>query len=263
MKQHCYICGKEVLLSYPSHPKLHALCISDQLKLKQKSLDQISRTCTICNEFINIVYPGTRTHGACLYSWKKEHPGEEYYEDSIQTVATRDEIIQEFMLNPIFKDPPFVEETVNNDDVNDGHFGSNDGSTSSNSGNIPRDNYFDINDVHSILTHITNTENYYRVLGVPTDCDEDLLKHNYRKIALKIHPDKCSDERAEEGFKAISVAYACLSDVELRREYDLFGKAAVENDSFRRGAQVSADMKIWVLMQLYKSLTDTLFPAFR
>lgn len=31
---------------------------------------------------------------------------------------------------------------------------------------------------------------YYEVLEVDRDADDDILKKNYRKLALKFHPDK-------------------------------------------------------------------------
>jgi curved DNA-binding protein len=65
---------------------------------------------------------------------------------------------------------------------------------------------------------------YYAVLGVPRDATPDVIKKAYRKAALKWHPDKNpGDTAAEEKFKQISEAYAVLSDVEKRKQYDTFG----------------------------------------
>ena len=43
------------------------------------------------------------------------------------------------------------------------------------------------------------------------------------QLALKYHPDKNKSENATEIFKKISTAYACLSDEQKRRNYDLHG----------------------------------------
>ncbi len=65
---------------------------------------------------------------------------------------------------------------------------------------------------------------YYEVLGVRRDADERELKSNYRKIALKYHPDRNpGDKEAEESFKEAAEAYKVLSDPEKRRIYDQFG----------------------------------------
>lgn len=55
-------------------------------------------------------------------------------------------------------------------------------------------------------------KDYYKILGIPRDADEDQIKKAYRKMALKYHPDKNSDPSAEEKFKEIAEAYEVLSD---------------------------------------------------
>lgn len=69
---------------------------------------------------------------------------------------------------------------------------------------------------------------YYEVLGVSRDVDEDALKRAYRAIAMRDHPDRNPDDpSAEERFKEASEAYAILSDAEKRQAYDRFGHAGV------------------------------------
>ena len=70
---------------------------------------------------------------------------------------------------------------------------------------------------------------YYEVLGVPKDADEDALKKAYRKLAKKYHPDaNPGDKEAEAKFKEASEAYSVLSDPQKRQQYDQFGHAAFD-----------------------------------
>lgn len=67
-------------------------------------------------------------------------------------------------------------------------------------------------------------KDYYKMLGLNRDASEDEIKRTYRKLALKYHPDHHpNDPQSEEIFKEIGEAYAVLSDVEKRKEYDQFG----------------------------------------
>lgn len=63
--------------------------------------------------------------------------------------------------------------------------------------------------------------NYYETLGVTKDATQEEIKKEYRKLAIKYHPDKTNgDKSLEEVFKKISDAYAVLGDKEKRKEYD-------------------------------------------
>ena len=68
---------------------------------------------------------------------------------------------------------------------------------------------------------------YYEVLGVARSASADELKRAYKKLAVKLHPDRNPEDRsAEDAFKEASEAYAVLGDVERRRRYDRQGHAA-------------------------------------
>jgi molecular chaperone DnaJ len=70
---------------------------------------------------------------------------------------------------------------------------------------------------------------YYEVLGVPRDADEDAIKKAYRKIAFESHPDRNpGDKTAEQRFKDATEAYEVLRDAQKRAAYDRFGHAGVE-----------------------------------
>jgi molecular chaperone DnaJ len=69
---------------------------------------------------------------------------------------------------------------------------------------------------------------YYEVLGVDRNTSEADIKKAYRRLAMKLHPDRNpDDDSTTERFKEASEAYEVLSDPEKREAYDRFGHAGV------------------------------------
>lgn len=66
-------------------------------------------------------------------------------------------------------------------------------------------------------------KSHYEVLAVPRDADEAALKRSYRKLALRLHPDRNQAPGADEAFKRVSTAFVTLSDPQRRAHYDQFG----------------------------------------
>jgi molecular chaperone DnaJ len=78
---------------------------------------------------------------------------------------------------------------------------------------------------------------YYEVLGVNRDADEEAVKKAYRKLAMKWHPDRNPDNpKAEEHFKEAKEAYEVLTDAQKRAAYDRFGHAGVDPHAGAAGA---------------------------
>jgi molecular chaperone DnaJ len=75
---------------------------------------------------------------------------------------------------------------------------------------------------------MTAKRDYYEVLGVSKTTPINEIKSQYRKLALKFHPDRNKSKDAGEHFKEISEAYAVISDPEKRKIYDQHGHAGVD-----------------------------------
>jgi molecular chaperone DnaJ len=72
-------------------------------------------------------------------------------------------------------------------------------------------------------------KDYYELLGVAKEASDGDLKKAYRRLAMKYHPDRNSDDPdAEAKFKEAKEAYEILSDGDKRAAYDQFGHAGVE-----------------------------------
>jgi len=64
-------------------------------------------------------------------------------------------------------------------------------------------------------------KDYYKILGVSKDADQQAIRSAYRKLARQYHPDvNPGDTTAEEKFKEINEANEVLSDPEKRKKYD-------------------------------------------
>lgn len=87
---------------------------------------------------------------------------------------------------------------------------------------------------------------YYKILGVTEQADEEQIKQAYRRLAKKYHPDLNPDNAgAEARFKEVVEAYEILGDAEKRREYDLKRKRTGGQGAGReKGAAKAADMNI-------------------
>ncbi len=79
------------------------------------------------------------------------------------------------------------------------------------------------------------SEDFYDILGVSRDADEDEIKAAYRDKATDYHPDVSDDPNAEEKFKKLQKAKEVLTDEEKRQAYDQMGHERFEQAEKRGG----------------------------
>lgn len=102
----------------------------------------------------------------------------------------------------------------------------------------------------ALVEKVLACKDYYAMLSLSKECSDADIKKAYKKLALQLHPDKNQAPKAEDAFKAISQAFACLSNPDKRRTYDQLGfdpdhrQASGSGMRFRRhayGAQFAFD----------------------
>ncbi|MFN7827831.1 MAG: molecular chaperone DnaJ [Acidobacteriota bacterium] len=77
---------------------------------------------------------------------------------------------------------------------------------------------------------------YYEVLGVNRQANDQELKSAYRKLAMQYHPDRNpGNTEAEEKFKELNEAYGVLSNAESRERYNRYGHAGVGSSAASAG----------------------------
>src|SRR5437868_9274239 len=76
---------------------------------------------------------------------------------------------------------------------------------------------------------------YYEVLGVSRTASIEEIKSAYRKCALKWHPDRNPENKAdaEVKFRESTEAYSVLSDPQKRQVYDTYGHAGLSGAGMR------------------------------
>lgn len=75
---------------------------------------------------------------------------------------------------------------------------------------------------------MANKRDYYEVLGIDKNADQDTIKKAYRTLAKKYHPDINKAPDAVDKFKEVQEAYEILSDESKKSLYDRYGHAGVD-----------------------------------
>ena len=83
---------------------------------------------------------------------------------------------------------------------------------------------------------MSEKKDYYKILYVEKNATAQEIKQQYRKLAVKYHPDKNpNDKQAQAKFKDIAQAYSVLSDPQKRKEYDSPSYNNFDFGNFDRG----------------------------
>ena len=78
-------------------------------------------------------------------------------------------------------------------------------------------------DQHQLVKKIRSKKCHYEVLMISKTAGDEEIKRAYRKLALKLHPDKNKAPGADEAFKMVSKAFSVLSNPQDRAHYDRYG----------------------------------------
>lgn len=85
-------------------------------------------------------------------------------------------------------------------------------------------------------------KDYYDVLGISKEAQDNEIKKAYRKVAKKYHPDANPDNHeAESKFKEVTEAYEVLSDEQKRAAYDRYGHSAFDQSGGGGGFSGGSD----------------------
>lgn len=79
-------------------------------------------------------------------------------------------------------------------------------------------------------------KDYYKILGLDKKATLSDIKKKYKKLALKLHPDRTKgDKKKEEEFKKVSDAYSVIGDSKQKDRYDQtsrYGSSGNTNSGF-------------------------------
>lgn len=79
--------------------------------------------------------------------------------------------------------------------------------------------------ITSIIATCLAGRDFYKILGVGKDASEYEIKRSFRKLAIKMHPDKNVDDKdATKNFQDLREAFEVLSDPKKRKLYDEGGE---------------------------------------
>ena len=71
----------------------------------------------------------------------------------------------------------------------------------------------------------------YDILNINPNASQSEITKAYRKLAMKLHPDKNKAPDAKHKFQELSFAYNVLKDIEKRKKYDTLGENSLHTNN--------------------------------
>ncbi|KAK7822291.1 hypothetical protein U0070_014390 [Myodes glareolus] len=82
-----------------------------------------------------------------------------------------------------------------------------------------------------VVIVVGTDQNFYSLLGVSKTASSREIRQAFKKLALKLHPDKNpNNPNAHGDFLKINRAYEVLKDEDLRKKYDKYGEKGLEDN---------------------------------
>lgn len=91
----------------------------------------------------------------------------------------------------------------------------------------------------TLVNKVLKCKDFYEVLSVCKESTDAEIKKAYKKLALRLHPDKNTAPGAVEAFKKVGSAVSILTDAEKRKRYDLYGPDEAVTQRSSRSARQS------------------------
>ncbi|XP_064457974.1 dnaJ homolog subfamily C member 10-like [Ornithodoros turicata] len=86
--------------------------------------------------------------------------------------------------------------------------------------------------VISLLVSAVLCDDYYKLLGIERDADTREIRRAFKKLALRLHPDKNQgDSDAHDTFVKLNKAYEVLKDPDTRKRYDTYGEEGLGDNN--------------------------------
>jgi len=234
----CVICGEDVsVVTNLNAPDFHLSCMTS-LKVHRKAefekRQATNNSCRECGKSVFIQYnahPGL--HSTCWTSWKENNPGQLYpFSPLSQFEFNEQDVLNELRLQNKNRSKQELP------------------ASSSPATIVPDDSPDEVE-------RILSSKDFYDVLLVTRQEHTDdqfieLVKRQYKKMALKIHPDKNPHPESAKAFNLLSEAMNCLTDAQTKQRYDQL-ILDISNQQKIQQAMVALGLYEVVLKQLFKT----------